>query len=306
MKSKKLFPEKIGEYRFMKILDKEGIGSSFCFGQYRDNRGKLYICKLWYGKKRNLKYSWINNEIASYKLLSSLYLDNKKEIDSYHFNVTMPEVHYVSKKGNKVYFLMDKAQGVFLGTKPVKVLYDSYIHIYEYFEVLSNLLPKTIHVAKRSPMHYMVLIHYYLILVSLKYPELLLTFVMSLPAIYKGFLQMSKDSRYSLVLRDLASESNIFINKEKLTIIDLESLTLTNKLVQVACTAIVECSNRKFVDFFFESDNIKKITAKPTSKVILKALLLYSSIVELVATHRTNKQLVKKEAMYVFNKALAL
>lgn len=300
--NKNPFPQRIGKFQYLKTIEEFSAESAFKFACYLDDTGREYICKMWTGNKNELKYKWIKNEIESYLLLQSA-VNKRKNLGSKYSKLFIPKIHITLEDSNSIMFIMDKVKGQHLSKRPVDEILSSYELIYDYFgEVSETIDPNKTNLVKRNPIHYFLLFHYYFAVTILKYPRLLPLLLSVLPTVYKGFFSFhsEKENNNHLVLRDLASENNILATKNTISVIDFESMVITNRLVQIANYILIESANSALLKKLFKSPIFLSIKKDIKKTEILKALLIYGAIVNITASFRKNKQELIESAQSIF------
>lgn len=298
------FPEKIDQFNFALELEEFGKDSSFRFALYRDKQGKEYICKLYQGNRNRLKYKWIKNEIVAYRTLNK---NTRAILNKSNYDISIPKIYGVSETAEVVYFVMDKVTGHSLNNESIDIIIESYQALAEYLTEYSKDidLDKT-SILRRNFLQYFVLYHYYCFRVILKYPGLITTVFKTIPVFYNGIFRMGLDKTNSLVIRDLASDNNIFLDKKKLSIIDLESATITNPIVQLSSFVVVESSTENFLSHLCQSKLITPIMEDYKKLALFKAMLIYGALVDVVATYRSDKDVVKDASVKLINSSIKL
>lgn len=298
------FPEKIERFSYVLNLKQFDKDSSFRFALYRDGEGNEYVCKLFKGKKNSLKYRSIKNEISAYKALNQ---SSPNIVSKQGFEVSIPKIYSTYENEEIVCFIMDKVSGSSLDNESIGRIIQSYQALAEYLYKFSidNDLSKA-GVLKRNFIQYFVLYHYYCLRVILKYPELILTVISTIPVFYRGIFNFSIDRTNTLVIRDLASNNNIFIDNKKILVIDLESATITHPIVQLSSFAVVESANKNFLLKFCDSEITKSIMENRRNLLIFKAMLVYGALVDIVANYMTNKEPIIESSVNLINETLKL
>jgi hypothetical protein len=182
---------------------------------------------------------------------------------------------------NKIFFIVEKVKGDFLETKSDIFKSKKYYEIYQYFNYIStNLNLSDMNIAKRSFKNYFILYNIYLLLIALKKPNLIINLLKSVPGVYLGFSKLLFSNDLMLVMRDIGSEGNIFIDSNKATLIDLENLTITNKYAFFTSIILANSNNSNFLNLFLGTKNMEKLIKSKTELDIFKSLLLYSIVVQ--------------------------
>ncbi|HRN85911.1 MAG TPA: hypothetical protein PKU78_03465 [Candidatus Dojkabacteria bacterium] len=298
------FPEKIEHFSFVHNLGEFGKDSSFHFALYRDTEGNEYVCKLFKGKKNSLKYRSIKNEISAYKALNQSSPTLQSPLG---FEISIPKIYSTYENDEIVCFIMDKVSGNSLDNESIDRIIQSYQAIAEYllkFSIEADL-SKT-GVLRRNFIQFFLLYHYYCLRVILKNPELILKIINTIPVFYRGIINFSIDRTNTLVIRDLASNNNIFIDNKKLLIIDLESATITHPIIQLSSFVVVESANKDFLSNFCNSEIAKTIMENHRNLLIFKAMLVYGAMVDIVANYMADKDPVKESSVNLINETFKL
>jgi hypothetical protein len=122
---------------------------------------------------------------------------------------------------------------------------------------------------------------------------------------YLGLLKMMKDNKKSLVMRDIASDNNVFINNTTLTLIDFENLTITNSIVQIVNILTGKCYNRDFINLFLQSKHISEIKKNRHKLSIFRSMLFYGAIVEMVEAKKEKRGLPYEFPVELLNISLS-
>lgn len=300
------FPRKTRGFSFVANINTND-DSPYLFAEYRDSRGRFFVCKLFKGSKKTLTYKQLRNELRSYKILNDLYDKNKSEIKNVFPNIKVPQLMLSYEGSNKIYFLIEKINGKSLNSQKGVSIVNVFSDIAGYFDYISCSIEKTsLDIKKRGALEYALLVHYYLIKAIRYYPSLTRRLIGSLLTVYIGLIYMAFDKNVKFVLRDVASKDNIFIKNQEISIIDLENLTLTNEVVFFTSVVFGQCYNKKFVDTILRSRLLKNITSNNRKTIILKALLIYSTLVELVEAKKEKEILPMESPLRIFDFAHTL
>lgn len=299
------FPERIEQFVFVRTLGEFDKGSSFNFALYNDEEKQEYVCKFYLGKKNTLKHKWIKNEIAAYKLLNQATAHSKSY--STQYNISIPQIYVVKETSQGILFLIDKIQGDPLNSKSTDIIIDTYQLLTNYLQSVSTHVDlRSTEIIKRNAGQYFVLFHYYSLRTLLKYPNLIALVLKSLPVFYKGIFKLGTERVKALVIRDMASDNNLFLNNGELTIIDLESATITHPLVQLSSFVIVESANKEFLYKFYNSPLMTEVRKNKKLLDIFKAMLIYGALVDIVATYRSDRDTIKDESVNLINLSIKL
>lgn len=298
------FPEKIENFSYVLKLEQYGKDSSFRFALYRDTEGNEYVCKLFKGEKNSLKYRSIKNEISAYKALNQSSPTLQSQLG---FEISIPKIYSTYENDKIVCFIMDKVSGNSLDNESIDKIIRSYQSIAEYllkFSIEADL--RKTGVLRRNFIQFFLLYHYYCLRVILRNPELILKMINTIPVFYRGIINLSIDRTNTLVIRDLASNNNIFIDNKKLLIIDLESATITHPIIQLSSFVVVESANKDFLLKFCNSEDTKSIMENHRNLFIFKAMLVYGAIVDIVANYMADKDPVKESSVNLINETFKL
>lgn len=275
------FPFSIGEYKLIHPILEHKEPRFYRLGLYENPAGEQAIAKQWRGKRKNMNYYWLINEINAYQEIQYLYEKNKM-LQKRYPHVRFPKLLAVKKKPDQLVMLLERAEGELLETLEVPARMPVYEEIILFFRELGNHLDaSTARIfRKRSAWTIGILFFMHLIRAVIKHPQWLPSLGRATLLFVIRFPELVKDKEVSLVHRDLVPW-NIILKDKEIWVIDFQLLTITHRMYE-----LVALNSRQWEDpahwrFFQSTKTMKKVFSNPHSFAVYQALALYISIFNL-------------------------
>lgn len=279
------FPTSIGEYQLIHPILEHKEPKFYRLGLYQNPAGKQAIAKQWRGKRKNMNYYWLINEINAYRGIQYLYEKNKK-LQKHYPHVRFPELLAVKKGSNHLVMLLEKVEGELLETLEVPARMPVYEEVISFFRELGDHLDtSTARIFRRRSawtIGTLFLIH--LTRAVIKHPKWLPSLGRAALLFVIRFPKLLRDKDISLVHRDLLPW-NIILKDKEIWVIDFQLLTITHRMHELVSLNIRRWEDPSHWHFFKSTKTMEKVFSNPHSLAVYQALALYLSIFNLANTY---------------------
>lgn len=227
------FPDRIGDYKFVKEFAKQGLKKSFKLGIYKNSKGKKAIVKIWSGLAKDFHYYTFKNEIVMYKTLHRVLDRIGKNIPDKYKNVCIPKLIKVKEKRGSLLILLEFVDGDLAQDLTVSKKITAYFKVIDFIKFLGNNLTEEEkkNISRRNTLHYVFLYPLLLIKAIFTNPFAIKYLLAGVFVFCKSIPVLLKNTDVSLVHRDLHFR-NILVNKKRTVLIDLQFCVFTQELYE--------------------------------------------------------------------------
>lgn len=231
------FPPYINGYAFDREIEKIGTTYSYRLGVYKNNLGDEMFAKLRSNRSKDYHYLSLHNEIALYRLLSTVRKRVEHCIPTKFSRIRIPEFKCSYEDENVLVMLMEYCPGTPIMNLPDAQKIEVYMNTAEYLQYLGDNLTQDEKrgVSVRTPSLMMQLFAITSIKSTLNFPVLLQYMPHILRFVLTAYPSVRKSRVEKLVHRDLHFR-NIQIYKHDVVLIDLQQCVFTDMLQEYVTT----------------------------------------------------------------------
>ncbi len=238
---------------------------AYTFSVYKDSKNKKIFVKKWSGKKRNLTYYWLKNEIAMYKLLSNLKISGP---------VFTPKFIFSQQTDNSLYLGLEYLKGRDLSkldtSKKLNIFFQSTAFLDKVYKLSSK--KDLVKVSHRGPFYWLSILPFITFRATILHPRHMRQILQKFLHVYLNFAKLVFRRQRTLVHRDF-NNYNCFLSKDKICLIDFQLTCIADPMVEYAVILLK----------YFDSEDLKtqvitKVACMENSKGNMDALESYLTV----------------------------
>lgn len=231
------YPEKVGDYAFVKTLRKIGSKKEFTTGIYKDKSGKLVFMKSCQANSSSFAYKGLLNEVRAYIVIQKVLSRIRKRMPRDIQKVEIPELLDLIEHEGYLYLFLEFKKGALASTKTHDEKIDSYFLVTKFLEFIGKHMTSTEKkaFARRTTYQYAFLFPVLLILAIKNNPRQAKILIGGVSKFLTALVLLQRESHFSLIHRDLHF-NNILINRNKVILIDFQLMVWGEILTEFATT----------------------------------------------------------------------
>lgn len=293
------FPEKIGNFHFVKTIFKNRNINTSQFAVYKSADSKEYIAKQLSIKNSGLDGYWLRNEIATFSMFEKIFKEYGEKINERFPDIKVLKFDLFVDDNEKLLILTEKVSN----NQPNLILeawVEKIENVLNYFKYLNSL-----HDFKNEPMIKRNLIYMYFIL-TLSTFKALCKHPKSYREILKGFFVvwgniyfLYKEKKKAFVHRDI-SYDNILIGQDGTDyLIDFALSVYAHPMWEVV-HAMVNCRRKNgFIEAFSKTLTMQAILNDYKLRRLYKSLSIYCGLHLLSSSNNNNKDRIIANNKYL-------
>lgn len=286
-----MFPVSVAGFSIIKSLNTKSVTGFFKFALYKNDRGKEVFCKVWFGKRKNIGYLWLKNEIAVYKYLS----DVKAKSD-----IKTPKYYGEFEDGHMLMLFIENIKGRNVWHLSNKERIQVFEKVVNYFKNIKiENIPQKHDIITIKPFFQITGLFFLMLISFFKYKSLRAYLMLYLVLYIKYYLQILRDDESCLIHRDIIK--NIFKKGNEYFITDFQVTLFTNPLLEISNLSLGLYPKKNLYQSFAKSDLYLKNTANVDKHNLYKLFCLQSALYELISLHNMKKETVFNYIRYVYH-----
>lgn len=245
------YPEKVGNYTFVKTLHKNGSKREFTIGIYKDGSGKQAFMKSCQANLSSFAYKGLLNEVRSYIVMQKVLSRIRKRMPKDLQKVEIPKLLDLIEYEGSLYLFTEFKKGEVATKKTHAEKIEAYFLVTRFLEVIGKYMTPTEKkvFARRTTYQYAFLFPFLLILAIKNNPQHAIILISGVNKFLTSLVLLHRESHLSLIHRDLHF-NNILINKNKVILIDFQLMIWGEILTEFATTLRYRWGIDGFEDLF--------------------------------------------------------
>ncbi len=276
-----IFPNRIGEYVFVKEFFPQRSSKTYRYGIYKNGSGEKAIAKQWIGKKHSLPWYSLANEISVYRVLQET-LRAHPEVTEKFPHIHIPRfIDEVEDKKSLILLIECLEESKPLIEFPEEKRLETYAQVLGYLAFLGKYIKgkRLVSISHRTAWHTVILFPIIFARALLRHPSCIvfifrsaIAYMRRIPCLFKAGVSFSH--------RDLGGW-NILARGDDVWIIDFQLAVLTHPLFDAVSIALKTWEDPNFGKKFLESVYMKELLAKECSRKEFLALSAHLALYNL-------------------------
>ncbi len=249
------FPRLINNFKFIKRVIKDKKTKNFSYALYENEEGVKGFAKLWTGKKKNLDYLWLKNEIQVYKNIWEV-IDSGIKTKS-KLKVRVPQLYGSGDTDKSLFLLIEYIEGIRSGMLPTEKKVEVYQEILNFLKEVGSRLMKlnSVSITKRPSLYYPVLLPLISLIAMARFPKYIPYILLGMIKAFLLLPSLLVKRDLGLVHRDLG-DWNIFLNGDQIMVIDFQLSSIAHRMLEYSTIYLKLWDQKEFVQKFSEPNNL--------------------------------------------------
>lgn len=257
-----LFPRKIGTYTFIEEVLTEKYPRPYAYGMYQNTTGKKAFAKLWHGKRKDIRYTFLHNELQTYKMLWGLVKKNTV-IKKIYPQIPLPRLVGEKQTADTLVVLLEYVNGELLATKSDRTKMRVYKDLFGFLNTINaHLTPEDMKsLLQRNITYWIMILPYISLRAFIKNPSALPLIVKANKEILSNLPLLLTIKETGFIHRDLANW-NVKVHKKQFYLYDFQLSSISHPLLEPAVSTLKLWENRVFGKEFYHTIVTPKLEEK--------------------------------------------
>lgn len=280
MNKQSVFPEKIGSFTFVEEILTEKYPKPYAYGLYKNNKGTKAFAKVWQGRRKDIRYTFLLNELRTYQLLWRV-LRKHPSIKKRYPNITIPELLGYKQSDNILVVLLALIDGELLAYVSESTRLRVFKDMFGFLDTVNVSIRKNdmSNLLKRQGLYWVMILPYVSLRALFRNPSEASTILRAVVKIVLSIPVLLSTKETAFVHRDLANW-NIKVHKKQLYLYDFQLSSMAHPLLEYAVTTLKLWENKTFAEKVFETVVLPKITTK-RKRIVFQSLSLCLALYDL-------------------------